>query len=171
MLKKIIAVIIAAVSAVMLAACSDYVMTEEDLEVQRSIQGCWSAGSGTGYNTYDAEGNPTMLLVVEFTDDFKYFVHKCDMESGFVMTYDPISYSFKDKKFKVDVDGVASYAKVNFSDDGNIMYWVTDGGTDSYDRLTGEEARALGIPEYDREYWATERAETQDSESGENDSE
>lgn len=172
MLKKIIAVMLAAVFAVMLAGCSnEYVMSDEDLALQRSLEGYWMASASTGYNTYDENGNVTVLVVVEFTDDFKYFLHECDLASGFIATYDPVSYTFEDKKFKVDVNGAYSYAAVSVSEDGQTMYWINDNLTDMYERLSEDDAKALGIPEYDREKWSTERAETENSEGGEDASE
>lgn len=165
MLKKIIAGIVAAVFTVMLAGCSDYVMTEEDLAMQKSIQGYWCADDSMGYNSYDSEGNPTELLVVEFTNDFKYFIHECNFTDDYVMTYDPISYSFENEMFRVDIDGVYQYAKIDVSSDGKIMKWITDDQTDTYNRMDEETARAFGIPEYDSEKWSEKNGETDSSES------
>ena len=155
MLKKVFAGMLAAVFTVMLAGCSGYKMTEKDMALQRSIKGFWVPDASTGYNSYDENGSLTEFLVVEFTDDFLYFIHECNMASGYIETYDPIRYSFKNENFKVDVDGVASYAKVNFSDDRKTMKWITDAQTDTYNRISEEEARALGIPEYNKEAWAS----------------
>lgn len=163
MLKKFFALLLTAAAAVTMAGCSDYVMTEKDLAVQRSIEGYWAAEIGTPYNTYDEEGDLIKLFVVEFTSDFKYFVHECYIEEGYAMTYDPISYSFEDEKFKVNVEGVASYARISVSGDGQTMYWITDSGKDPYDRISEDHARALGIPEYDREQWSSQKAETESS--------
>ena len=52
MLKKIFALIAAAAMLICLSGCSDYVMTEEDLAVQKSIEGYWVADSSTGYNEF-----------------------------------------------------------------------------------------------------------------------
>ncbi len=41
MLRRIFAFMAAAALTVCLAGCSDYVMTEEDLAIYKSIQGCW----------------------------------------------------------------------------------------------------------------------------------
>ena len=149
--KKIITVMLAAVFAVLLSGCSDYVMTAEDLAVQRSIEGYWFADASTGYNSYDEEGYPTELLVVEFTSDFKYFLHTCYVDEGYTMTDPPISYSFRDEMFTVDVDGTPAYARVSVSSDGQIMKWITDSQTDTYIRMDEEMARAFGIPEYNGE--------------------
>ena len=148
MLKKIIAGMLAAVLTIMLSGCSEYEMTVEDLAIQKSLQGFWSADPSTGYNSYDSEGNPTELLVVEFTGDFRYFIHECDFENSMVMTYEPISYSIEDELFRVDVDGVASYAKASVSADGTVLSWITSERTEKYNRLDEEAARAFGIPEY-----------------------
>ena len=164
MAKKILTAILAAAMLMCLAGCSDYVMTAEDLEKQKSIEGCWAADDSTGYNSYDAEGNITEMLVVEFTSDFKEMIHTCNLQEGYVMTYDPIDYSFEDEKFKVMVDGVASYARVSVNEDGSNMRWITDDKTDLYQRVSEEAAAALGIPEYDPERWNTEA--TSEGESG-----
>lgn len=164
MSKKILASVLAAVMLICLAGCSDYVMTAEDLEKQKSIEGCWAADDSTGYNRYDESGNIIQMLVVEFTDDFKYMIHTCNLQEGYVMTYDPIEYSFEDEKFKVVVDGAASYARVSVNEDGSTMRWITDDKTDLYQRVSEEAAAALGIPEYDPERWNTEA--TYESESG-----
>ena len=79
------------------------------------------------------------------------------------MTYDPVEYSFEDEKFKVVVDGVASYAKVSVSEDGKTMRWITDAKTDLYQRVTDEAAAALGIPEYNPERWNTETSAEDES--------
>lgn len=170
-MKKIFAVVVSAVMLICMAGCSGgYVMTEEDLAVQKSIEGYWLADDSTGYNEYDANGNFLSLTVVEFTSDYKYLLHICmpgdGQASGYVATYDPIAYSFEDKMFKVDVDGVASYAKVSVSEDGQNLYWITDEQTDRYGRLTAEQAAEMGIPEYNPAEW--EETETEAVPEGEN---
>lgn len=174
MARKIFAAIVSAVMLICLAGCSgNYVMTEEDIAVQKSIEGFWIADDSTGYNEYDGNGNFLALTVVEFTSDYKYLVHVCmpgdEQASGYVMTYDPIEYSFEDKTFKVDVDGIASYARVSVSEDGQILYWITDEQTDRYNRLTNEQAMGMGIPEYDPAAWEeteTEQGEVTENETG-----
>ncbi|MDE6133202.1 MAG: YgdI/YgdR family lipoprotein, partial [Oscillospiraceae bacterium] len=123
MSKKILAAVISAVMLICMAGCSgNYVMTEEDLAVQKSIEGCWLADDSTGYNSYDGNGNFLSLTAVQFTEDYKYLLHVCmpgdGQASGYVMTYDPIAYTFEDKMFRVEIDGVASYARVSVSEDG-----------------------------------------------------
>lgn len=173
MLKKILAAVISAAMLICMAGCSGkYVMTEEDLAVQKSIEGLWYADDSTGYNEYDENGNCTALTVVEFTNDYKYLLHTVlpgdDQASGYVMTNTPIDYTFEDKTFKVDVDGVASYAKVTVSEDGSKMYWITDAKTDTYNRLTSEQAAEMGIPAYDPAAWTeTEAVSESVPESGE----
>lgn len=157
-MKKIFAVIVSAVMLVCLAGCSgNYVMTEEDIAVQKSIEGRWLADDSTGYNSYDGNGNFLLLTAIEFTSDYKYLVYECmpgdDQASGYVRTYPPTAYSFEDKMFKVDVDGVASYARVSVSEDGQTLYWITDDQTDKYNRLTDEQTAILGIPAYDPVAW------------------
>ena len=159
MLKKFFAAAFAAIFLVMLAGCSEYTMTAEDLAIQNSIKGYWRADDSTGYNSYDEEGNPTNILVAEFTSDFTYFIHQCDFVSGYTTTYDPISYSFKNEKFMVIVEGVPSYAKVSVSSDGQTMQWITDSQTEVYRRIDEKTARLFGIPEYTGENTGSEDTE------------
>lgn len=156
MLRKIFAFIAAAALTVGMAGCSDYVMTEEDLAIQKSLVGYWAADVSTGYNEFSESGELTAMTAVEFTDDFHYLMHICLIEQGYALTYPPVSYSFEDRKFKVVNEGVASFAQVSVSDDGQIMYWHTDEKTDTYRRLDAETAAGLGIPEYSAESWVTD---------------
>lgn len=156
MFRKIFAVLTAAALTLCMAGCSEYVMTEDDLAVYESIQGYWAADVGTGYNEFDEDGNLTAMIVVEFTNDFNYLMHICYIDQGYALAYPPIKYSFEDKMFKVMVDGVASYAQLSVSGDGQTLYWHTDDRTDTYLRLSKEEATALGIPEYSAESWVTD---------------
>lgn len=170
MAKKILAAAVSAVMLICMAGCSgNYVMTEEDLAVQKSIEGLWLADDSTGYNLYDENGYFLLLTAVEFTSDYKYLRYECmpgdDLASGYVMTYDPVAYSFEDKMFRVDVDGVASYARVSVSEDGQTMFWITDEQTDRYIRLTDEQKIQLGIPAYDPAAWEETETATE-SESG-----
>lgn len=178
MLKKIFALIAAAAMLICLSGCSDYVMTEEDLAVQKSIEGYWVADSSTGYNEFAEDGTLTLMTVVEFTDDFHYLLHKCLLNEGYALTYPPVAYSFEDQKFKVVTDGVPSYARLSVSDDGQAMQWYTDEKTDSYLRLSKEDAASFGIPEYSPEAWVTDEngnyinetdAETYDTEESDTD--
>lgn len=156
MLKKFFAFFAAAALTVCMAGCSDYVMTEEDLAIQKSLVGYWAADVSTGYNEFSENGELTAMTAVEFTDDFHYLMHICLIEQGYALTYPPVSYSFEDRKFKVVNEGVASFAQVSVSDDGQIMYWHTDEKTDTYRRLDAETAAGLGIPEYSAESWVTD---------------
>lgn len=156
MLKKFFAFFAAAALTVCMAGCSDYVMTEEDLAIQKSLVGYWAADVSTGYNEFSENGELTAMTAVEFTDDFHYLMHICLIEQGYALTYPPVSYSFEDRKFKVVNEGVASFAQVSVSDDGQIMYWHTDEKTDTYRRLDAETAAGLGIPEYSAESWITD---------------
>lgn len=156
MIKKFFAVFLAAALTVCLAGCSEYVMTEDDLAIYKSVQGYWAADVGTGYNEFDENGNLTAMVVVEFTDDFNYLMHVCYIDEGYALSYPPVKYSFEDKAFKVMADGVASYAGLSVSDDGQMLYWHTDDKTDTYLRLSKEEAAGLGIPEYSADAWVTD---------------
>lgn len=156
MLRRIFAFMAAAALTVCLAGCSDYVMTEEDLAIYKSIQGCWAADVGTGYNEFDENGNLTAMIVVEFTDDFHYLMHICYLDERYALSYPPVKYSFEDKMFKVETNGVASYAQLSVSDDGQTLYWHTDDKTDTYLKVSKEEATNLGVPEYSPEAWVTD---------------
>ncbi len=131
-------------------------MTEEDLAIYKSIQGCWAADVGTGYNEFDENGNLTAMIVVEFTDDFHYLMHICYLDERYALSYPPVKYSFEDKMFKVETNGVASYAQLSVSDDGQTLYWHTDDKTDTYLKISKEEATNLGVPEYSPEAWVTD---------------
>ncbi len=156
MLRRIFAFMAAAALTVCLAGCSDYVMTEEDLAIYKSIQVCWVADAGTGYNEFDENGNLTAMIVVEFTDDFHYLMHICYLDERYALSYPPVKYSFEDKMFKVETNGVASYAQLSVSDDGQTLYWHTDDKTDTYLKISKEEATNLGVPEYSPEAWVTD---------------
>lgn len=159
-IKKITAAAVALFTAAAMAGCSEYVMTEEDLALQKSLEGYWAADDSTGYNVYDEAGNMTSLLAVEFTDDFHYLIHNCLFDQGYALSFPPIEYSFEDELFKVVTDGVASYAKVEISDDGQTMYWITEDLTDKYTRLDKETAASYGIPEYSVEMWTETESES-----------
>ncbi len=161
-IKKITAAFAAAVMAMSLAGCSDYVMTEEDLAKQKSIEGFWAADIDTGLDQFDESGNLVMVTVFEFTEDFKYIMHECYVNDRSTLVYDPVEYSFEDENFRVVTDGRVAYAKINVSDDGQTMYWITDGKTDTYKKLTDEHVENLGIIPYDPE----SDAGSQDTESG-----
>ncbi len=156
MLRKILAFIAAAALTVCMAGCSEYVMTEEDLAIYKSIQGYWAADAGTDYNLFDEDGSLKVMTVVEFTNDFNYLMHMCYIDQGYALTYPPVKYSFEDKLFKVMTDGVASYAQLSVSDDGQILYWHTDDKTDTYLKISKEEAANLGVLEYSPEAWVTD---------------
>lgn len=163
MSKKILAAVVSAVMLICMAGCSGkYVMTEEDIAVQKSLVGYWLADDSTGYNSYDGNGNFLSLTAVEFTEDYKFLLHDCmpgDSEAdGYVMSYNPVSYTIEDRMFRVDENGMANYAKISVSEDGQILYWITEGQTDRYNRLTDEQAADMGIPKYDPEAWTETEA-------------
>ncbi len=172
-MNKIFKRIAAAVSALFIGAvltgCSEYVMTAEDLAVQKQIEGYWVADYDTGYNYFDDDGKLFSMIVMEFTDDFHYLMHQCMVQQGYALTYPPVAYSFEELKFKAVSNGVTSYAAVEFSDDGQKMYWITDEKTDTYLRIDKEEAEELGIPEYDPKSW--EESETVSGSDGSDSSE
>lgn len=158
MFKKFFAVLTAAALTLCMAGCSKYVMTEEDLAIQKSLVGYWAADVGTGYNEFAEDGTLIEMMVVEFTEDFHYLMHPCRIIDGYSLSYPPVAYSFEKQQFKVVTDGVASFAKVSVSDDGQTMYWVTNEKTDTWLRLNKEAAAALGIPEYSAEAWVTDES-------------
>lgn len=173
MFKKFFAAVVSAAMLICMAGCSsNYVMTEEDIALQKSIEGCWLADDSTGYNSYDENGNFLSLTAIRFTPDYKYLVYDCmpgDAQAdGYVMTYNPTEYKIEEKMFRVDVNGVASYAKVSVSEDGQTLYWITDEQTDRYSRLTDEQTAAMGIPAYNPADWEeTEAVSESVPESGE----
>ena len=156
MFKKIFAVLTAAALTLCMAGCSEYVMTEDDLAVYESIQGYWAADAGTDYNEFDEDGSLIAMTVVEFTDDFNYLMHVCYVKQGFALSYPPVKYSIEKKLFKVMTDGVASHAQLSVSEDGQTLYWYANDKTETYIRLSAEEAEYFGIPEYSAEAWVTD---------------
>ncbi|MBD5144557.1 MAG: hypothetical protein HDT21_01340 [Ruminococcus sp.] len=156
MFKKIFAVLTAAALTLCMAGCSEYVMTEDDLAIYESIQGYWAADAGTDYNEFDEDGSLIAMTVVEFTDDFNYLMHICYVQQGFALSYPPVKYSIEKKLFKVMTDGVASYAQLSVSEDGQTLYWYANDKTETYIRLSAEEAEYFGIPEYSAESWVTD---------------
>lgn len=167
--KRIAAAVSALFIGAALTGCSEYVMTEEDLAIQKKIEGYWVADYDTGYNYFDDDGKLFSMIVMEFTDDFHYLMHQCMVQQGYALTYPPVAYSFEELKFKAVSNGVTSYAAVEFSDDGQKMYWITDEKTDTYLRIDKEEAEELGIPEYDPKSW--EESETVSGSDGSDSSE
>lgn len=173
MLKKILTAAMAAVLAVSMAGCSkEYVMTEEDLALQKSMVGYWAADYTTDYNEFDEYGNLTKMVAVQFTEDFNYLMYNCYLtpEANYAVTYEPVSYTIENGKFKVDNGSKASYAGISISADGSKMSWINDDKTDVYVRFSAEEARLLGIEEYSAEKWesiiaAKEAGETDSSET------
>lgn len=164
MFKKITAAAVALIITVCIAGCSGgYVMTEEDLALQKKIEGYWVADTSTGYNQFDENGNLAVMIVIEFTDSYQYLMHQCFINEGYALSREPIAYSFEEEKFKVMVDGVATYAGVNFSEDGQTMYWITDEKTDTYLKISAEEAYEFGIPEYDPQMWTETESVSGDS--------
>lgn len=150
-IKKLLALTLCVVITAAFSSCSNngkYVMTEEDLALQDSLLGFWMPGAETGANTVDEEGNLKKLIIVEFTDDFCYLFYEYYVDTGLLATYDPVYYTIEDMKFRVDLEGVPSYASITVSEDGNTMYWITDDKTDRYVRVSESDIRELGIPEY-----------------------
>lgn len=159
MLKKILAAAAAAVIGISMSGCSKYEMTEEDLALQESLVGFWAADNSTGYNEFDESGRLTKMTAVQFTDDFHYLLYYYYSAAtaevpSYVVTNPPVSYTIEKGNFRVDVNGLASYAAIKISDDGYTMNWITDEKTDLYLRFSDEEAAELGFPAYDPEYWA-----------------
>lgn len=154
MIKKITVFFVSLVMCLALAACSDeYVMTAEDLAIQEAMVGYWTADDSTGLNSYNAEGELIGAVIVEFTDDFNYLIHLCDVETGYVTTYPPVKYSIEDELFKVIEDGAAYYAKVRVNSDEKKLYWITDEETLVYFETSEEIVKLFGIPEYNPDEW------------------
>ena len=174
-IRAAFAAALAAVIAVSMAGCSkkEYVMTEEDLALQRSMVGFWAADYTTDYNEFDENGNLVMMVAVQFTDDFHYLMYNCypsDVSENYIITHEPVSYTIEEGKFKVNRNDKISYAGISISDDGSRMSWITDAKTDVYVRFSEEEAMKLGIPEYSAENWEAIKAakETEESSVSEN---
>ena len=173
MLKKILAAS-AAVITILMSGCSSYKMTEEDLELQRSLIGFWAADNRTGLNEFDENGKLTKMTAIQFTEDFHHIVYyyypsRNEEEPSYVASIEPVSYTIEDNKIRVESNGKASYAGIGISDDGSTLSWITNDITDLYIRFSDEEAAAMGFPEYDPEYWKNleTASDTSGEESGE----
>lgn len=171
MLKKILAVILSAAALLCTAGCSkEYVMTEADLAQQKAAEGFWMSDDSTGYNQYDEYGNFLSLTVVEFTSDFNYLLHTCmpgdEYADGYVQSGSPIHYGIERGDFMVEFDGVKSYAKVSFSDDGQTMYWDSGEETDIFHRMSDEDVAKYCIPVYDPARWAETESVGDEPEDG-----
>lgn len=154
MIKKFLTAVFAAAVLLCAAGCSsEYVMTEADLALQSSMVGLWLADDSTGYNQYDADGSFLSLTVLEFTSDYKYRVHTCmpgdGAADGYVATYAPSPYTIEKELFKVETDGIANYAKIEVSEDGGSLYWITDDERELYSKLSDDRIAQLGISVYD----------------------
>lgn len=155
MIKKITAFFVSLVMCLALTACSDeYVMTAEDLSIQKAMVGYWTADDSTGFNSYNAEGELLSTFIVEFTDDFNYLIHLCDVETGYVSTYPPVKYSIENELLRVIEDGAAYYAKIRVNGDEKKLYWTTDEETLIYFETDDEIVKRFGIPEYNPNEWA-----------------
>lgn len=152
--ERILALVTAAVLAVLMSGCSKHTMTEEDLALQASLIGYWAADYTTDYNEFDDDGNLIMMTAIQFTDDFHYILYyyypsqAIDEPSRFISS-PAVSYSIEEGKFRVENEGRASYAGIGISEDGNIMSWITDEGTDRYVRISDQDVEDLGFPAYD----------------------
>ncbi len=134
-----------ALTAVMLAGCSEEKITDtfaEDSALYTTVEGFWED------NSRSTEDNRIFL---EFTED-SYIFHECDIDEWQVYTYPPVEYSFERKMLNVD----GAYAKIEFSSDGNTLYWITDDKTLTYSKVSRDEVLSLGVPVQDSEDKETE---------------
>ena len=170
MMKKITVMLAALVMCLGFAGCSgNYEMTEADLALQNSMVGYWTADDSSGYNSYNSDGEIISMIMVQFTEDYKYLLYECHVQDGYVISYDPVAYTIEEELFKVEVENVASYAKVKVSDDGSKLYWITDDTTTIYLSTSDEAAKNLGIPEYNPAEWES-TAETEEQSKAESES-
>lgn len=164
MIRKILAAAMAAILLLCAAGCSsEYVMTEADLALQNSMVGLWLADDSTGYNQYDTDGSFLSLTVLEFTSDYKYRVHTCmpgdGAADGYVATYSPSPYTIEKELLKVVIDGISNYAKIEVSEDGSSLYWITDDERELYTKLSDERIYELGISVYDPDNYTEDGSE------------
>jgi hypothetical protein len=122
------------------AGCSDSTAVE-DAELNQKLIGGW-VPLDTSLYEYDEDGNITSYPVYEFTGS----VTKAHIVgSPYVSSYVVNEYEIKDGKYKVIVDGVAQYAKIGFTDEGNML-WYTDDEVTEFRPLTEDEIIENGIP-------------------------
>ncbi|MCD7730737.1 MAG: hypothetical protein LUI05_04485 [Oscillospiraceae bacterium] len=143
-----------------LVGCSD--TSAEDAALAQKLMGAWVPLVDENY-TEDEDGNVLSFTVYEFTG-YSTKVHIVNV--GVVYSYPVNEYTITDGKFKVIVDGKAEYAKIDFSEEGNLL-WYTDTETTEFRPLTDEEQSEFGIPIGQTLTFETEEGETGSQDAGE----
>lgn len=149
------------VSLFAMTACAD-TMSDSDKALQQQLIGGWVPLEDS-YEQVDADGNVIEFSVYEFTESKTKF-H--DVSSDSVSSSLINEYTITDGKYKVIVDGEAMYAKISFSDEGNLI-WYTDDSEDEFRPLTEEEIEEYNIPIGQAiAEEETEESETDDTDGG-----
>lgn len=131
--------IIAAAAVFSLAGCSD--TSAEDAALNQRLIGGW-VPLVDDYYSADENGNTLSFTVYEFTGTITK-VHHISAE---VIFSDLVNeYEITEGKFKVVFDGKAEFAKIDFTDNGNLL-WYTDAETLEFRPVTEEEVQQFGIP-------------------------
>ena len=91
---------------------------------------------------YDQAGNLVQFSAYEFVDTLTK-VHV--VQAAATNTYKANDYTIKDGYFRADIDGTIMYAKVDFSETGNLL-WITDSLTQEFRPLTAEEIDEYNVP-------------------------
>ena len=91
---------------------------------------------------YDEAGNIVQFSVYEFADTLTK-VHI--VQASFTNSFKANDYTIKDGMFRADVDGVIRYAKVDFTESGNLL-WITDSMTQEFRPITNEEVIEFNVP-------------------------
>lgn len=139
-LKRLfLCLIIAAAAVFSLAGCSD--TSAEDAALNQRLIGGW-VPLVDDYYSADENGNTLSFTVYEFTGTITK-VHHISAE---VIFSDLVNeYEITEGKFKVVFDGKAEFAKIDFTDNGNLL-WYTDAETLEFRPVTDEEVQQFGIP-------------------------
>lgn len=137
--KAFLCLIITAAALFSLAGCSD--TSAEDAALNQKLIGGW-VPLNDAYYSADENGNTLTFTVYEFTGTITK-VHEVSTDT--ISSYFVNEYEIKDGKFKVLVDGKAEFAKIDFTDNGDLL-WYTETETTEFRPVTEEEIQEFCIP-------------------------
>lgn len=137
--RAFLCLIVAAAALFSFAGCSD--TSVEDAALSQQLIGGWVPLNDDFY-TADENGNTLTFTVYEFTGSVTK-LH--EVSTGRVSSYFVNEYEIKGGKYKVIVNGSAEFAKIDFAENGNLL-WYTDTETTEFRPVTDEEVKEFGIP-------------------------
>ncbi len=135
----ILCVIISLTALLSFAGCEN--TAASDAELHKQLIGGWVPIEDTAAE-YDGNGNVTAFSVYEFTaTKTKYHLVKGEM----IETSELNEYQIVGGNYKAIVEGGAQFAKIKFSNKGNLL-WFTDESITEFRPLTQEEIDEYSIP-------------------------